>query len=124
MERLVDYVVGYACKGEISSTDAQFMFRRLVGNNAIDGTTSFNSLALRLNMMVLKSCDIPAAECLFSLQGLQYFHSSTSVRRVSLNVGSRTLNQGEDNESPIDEVVKLNQWDKSKHQPTGSDLWP
>ena len=113
MERLVDYVVGYACKGEISSTDAQKMFRKLVGNADLDENTSFTSLALRLNMMVLKSRDISASECLFSIQGLQYFHSSTSVARVSLNDGSRTIEvANESGESGGDEVVKLNQWDK------------
>ena len=52
----------------LSSTDARKMSRHLVGNAALDETTSFTSLALRLNMMVLKSRDIPASECLFSIQ--------------------------------------------------------
>ena len=112
MEILVYYVVGYACKGEISSKDAVNMFWTLIHNGSITGLTQFPSLSQRLNIIVFKSCELSATEFLFALQGLQYFHSSSSTGRIILNVGVREYASENEAEEDIDISVKLNQFDK------------
>lgn len=63
-------------------------------------------------MQVLKSRELSAAECLFAVQGLQYYHSSSSTGRISLNVGSREYASEEDKTGgDADQVVKLNKFD-------------
>ena len=57
--RVCDYVVAYACKGEISATGAVELFKEIVESPNLSDNTSFQSLALRLNMKVLKSrCEL------------------------------------------------------------------
>jgi len=53
--RVCDYVVAYACKGEISATGAVGLFKEILHSPNLSDNTSFQSLALRLNMKVLKS---------------------------------------------------------------------
>ena len=47
----------------------------------------FASLSQQLNMIVLKSRELSASECIFDVQYLQYFHSSYSTGRIILRVG-------------------------------------
>ena len=65
------------------------MFLTLTHNENIPGLTTFASLYQRLNTIVLKLCELYATECIFSVQGLQYFHSSYSTGRISLNVEAK-----------------------------------
>ena len=78
-ERLIDYVVGYACKGEISSTDASDMFRQIIQSDRIEDETPFSKLAQKLAMKVLKSKELPRPECTFALEGFEFYHSSKTV---------------------------------------------
>ena len=82
-ERLINYLVAYACKGEISATDAASMFRNLANSDLADDTP-VASLARKLSLRVLKARECPRPEIALSLQGLQMYRSSIQVR-FSLN---------------------------------------
>ena len=104
-DRLIDYVVAYACKNEMAAAETSKLFLKLLKDASISDSTPFTSLARRLNMKVLKTRSIPASEADFLLQGLQNYHSSSgSVVRVSLHVGQRIVNSE-------DGSVRDNKWD-------------
>ena len=116
--RLVDYVVSYACKGEVSSTEALDMFRQ-IANSSLDGSTPLSTLAQKLNMKLIRSKEMPKAEAVFDLQRLPSFSSSKQTVNVSLNVGHRQVENGEnaaDDGGNVDAAaigtVKKNAWDK------------
>lgn len=44
-ERVCDYVVAYACKGEISASGAVAMFEEMLSSDAVTDSTSFSCLA-------------------------------------------------------------------------------
>lgn len=112
VNRLVDYVVAYACKGEMSANDAVRLLRKLMDSD-LNESTSFRSLAQRLNMQTLKSREVPAAECSFLLQGLHLYSSPHSFPRVSLSVTQREIAVGGelDQVAGDDSVVKRNHFD-------------
>jgi len=116
-ERLIDYVVAYACKGEVSSTDAVQMFAQ-IAQSALCVTTSVATLAQRLNMKLMKSREIPKSEAVFLLQRLNLYMSSKKVKSVSLKVGDRTIEVGADADGDEGQIgdnevgsVKQNQFD-------------
>ena len=55
---------------------------------------------------------LSAAECLFDVQGLQYFHYSSFNGHISLNLGVREYVSANETGAYIDITVKLNQFDK------------
>jgi hypothetical protein len=124
---LIDYCVGYACKGEISSTDAVSIFKKLVNNTSLSDNISFASLAQRLNMRILRTRELSAAEADFCLAGMKYYECTVQFIRISLNVGQRVLDV--DAATNIDErgdvgdeghsVVRANQFDKYLKRPDG-----
>ena len=89
-ERVIDYVVSYACKGEVSSTEAVEMFRQIT-ENSLDGSTPTATLAQKLNMRLIKSKEVPKPEAVFELQRLALYSSSRNVVTISLRVGDREV---------------------------------
>jgi hypothetical protein len=79
-ERLINYLVAYACKGEISAKDAAGMFRKLATSELPDDTP-VESLARKLALRVLKARECPRPEIALSLQGLPFYRSSCQVNR-------------------------------------------
>ena len=125
--RLIDYCVAYACKGEVSSNEAVLIFHKLIHSKNLPTSTSFKSLAQRLNMKVLQSREVPDAEAAFCLQGLQHYHSSFSFNRVSLAVGERAMADGtrEGDEDPITgevRAVRANAFDKFRKKKADGEL--
>jgi len=112
-ERLIDYVVSYACKGEVSSTEALDMFKQIC-TSSLDGSTPIASLAQRLNMKLIRSKELPKSEAVFDLSRLPYFSSSKSTLNVNLNVGHRDVEDGgEDGDvTLVVGSVRLNHFDK------------
>ena len=108
---LIDYICGYTCKCEVAASDCVNLFKRLTECD-LDPSTSFRSLAHRLNMQLLKTRQIPASECVFLLQGLQLYKSSHSFYHVSLRVGERQLDVNNTDDLEQGVVVKKNQFDK------------
>ena len=68
VETLIDYCVAYACKGEISSTEAVAMFKEIM-KSRLDNSTAIGSVCQRLNLKVLKSKDTPRSESVFFCLG-------------------------------------------------------
>ena len=67
-ERVIDYVVSYAGKGEVSSsTEAVEMFRQIANSSRLDGSTPTASLAQKLKTKLIKSKEVPKAEAVFQL---------------------------------------------------------
>lgn len=116
LERLIDYVVAYACKGEISSVEAAEMFRQ-IADSSLDGSTPLATLAQKMNMKLLKERELPIQEAVFNCQRLPLFSSTRNVQTVSLNVGTRSI-QGASNgvsddiTNPPPGTVKPNKFDK------------
>ena len=81
--RVSDYVVGYACKGEISATGAVDVFEKLLASENVAASSSFKSVALKAQMQVLKNRQVAAAEAVFTCQGLEHFRSTRSFVRIS-----------------------------------------
>lgn len=79
IERLINYVVAYATKGEISAKDAADMFRGIAQGD-LDDTTPLASLAHKLSLRVLKSRECPRPEIALGLQGLNFYCSSRQVK--------------------------------------------
>ena len=77
-ERLINYLVGYACKGEISAKEAASMFRN-IATSELPGETPALSLARIFALLVLKHRECPRPEIALALQGLQFFSSSYQV---------------------------------------------
>jgi len=92
-ERLIDYVVAYACKGEVSSTEATEMFKQIIKSD-LDESTPFNTLVIKLNNKLVTSKEMPRAEAVFALSGLKLYSSSQQCVNVSLAVGDRSLADG------------------------------
>ena len=88
-ESLINYLVAYACKGEISSKEAASMFRNLAASELGDDTP-VGSLARKLALRVLKARECPRPEIALMCQGLPLYRSSLQVQTgfflyVSLN---------------------------------------
>jgi len=79
IERLINYVVAYATKGEISAKDAAEMFRGIAQGD-LDDSTPLASLAHKLSLRVLKSRECPRPEITLAMQGLNFFCSSRQVK--------------------------------------------
>lgn len=74
------------------------------GNNRelLNENTSFRSLALRFQMKILKTRQVPASECVFLLQSHQNYHSTTSFKRIGLNLNKKDrLIYLDDNDTPV-----------------------
>ena len=98
-ERVCDYVVAYACKGEVSSTEAAEMFAQIIRSDKLDGTTPLASLLHKLNSKLVASKDMPRAEVVFALAGLPCYRGSKRTAHVSLNTGERTVVDGSEDAS-------------------------
>jgi hypothetical protein len=77
-ERLINYLVAYACKGEISARDAAAMFRNIATSELPDDTP-VASLARKLALKVLKARECPRPEIAHTLQRLPLYRSSLQV---------------------------------------------
>ena len=85
IERLINYVVAYATKGELSAKDAAEMFRGIALGN-LDDSTPLASLAHKLSLRVLKSRECPRPEITLALQGLNFYCSSRQVTSPFIHV--------------------------------------
>jgi hypothetical protein len=92
-ERLIDYVVAYACKGEVSSTEAAEMFKQII-KSGLDESTPLASLLRKLNNKIVTAKEMPRAEAVFALSGLPLYSSSMQCANVTLAVGSRQVADG------------------------------
>ena len=61
-------------------------------------------------MIVLKSRELSASECIFDVQYLQYYHSSYSTGSISLRVGVREYATKKKSGADIDQIFKINQF--------------
>ena len=76
----------------------------------LDGK-QFASLTQQLNMILLKSRELSASECIFAVQYLQYLHSSYSTGLISPSVGLREYATEKKSGADIVQIFKINQFD-------------
>jgi len=129
LEVVSDYIAGYICKDAVSVDDAGDIFEDLV-RNAEDGT-SFQSLAMQMQMRVLKSSSLKSTEAHWLGQGMPLVASSFSFYPVS-RPGSRVVQgaapAGGDDDEAQPTRVGNNQWDQymkfaNTKRPNGSFLY-
>ena len=96
LERLIDYVVGYACKGEVSVKEAVGIFTALMKGTEVDDTASLQSVAQRINMRLLKQREVSSPEAAFLLGAQQQWHCSRTFQKTSLRAGQWNVTEGED----------------------------
>ncbi|KAI8826388.1 hypothetical protein BJ741DRAFT_583804 [Chytriomyces cf. hyalinus JEL632] len=111
-ETLCDYVVGYACQGEVSSAKGTQILKSIINNPNLDASTSFRSLAQRLNLKILKSREVSSADCDFQLQGMEYYHATKTFTKISFNFGDHELEANNSEQDGDAITLKLNQFDK------------
>ena len=76
----------------------------------LDGK-QFASLSQQLNMILLKSRELSASECIFAVKYLQYLHSSYSTGLISIRVGVGEYATEKKSGADIDQIFKINQFD-------------
>ena len=103
---LIDYVVSYACKAELTHDECLAKYKEVV-ERAGDNDRII-SIAGRTGASILKARSVPATEADSQNAGLQYVTYSIVPRWFWLN-GTRTLAPNQAND---DESVKQNAWDK------------
>ena len=110
---LIDYVVAYACKGEVSSIDSVRLFKALISSDLPPNTT-FKCLAQKMGMSLLKSTTISAAQADFGNNiNCKYWRSSKVFTNISLKLGSRTINdQYIENDENEGSAVNCNHFDR------------
>lgn len=96
LERLIDYVVGYACKGEVSVKEAVGMFMSLMKDKDLADNASMLSVSQRMNCRLLKQREISAAEAVFMLGTNQNFHCSRPFLKLSLRPEQFNINATDD----------------------------
>lgn len=110
----------------MSATEGTKLFKEILSNEDLPSTTSFMSVAHRLNNKILKCREMPSAEADFALQQLPYFISSRQFLNVPLGHSSRKLNVpadardapapapalAVDGDGAATEAVEANLWDK------------
>lgn len=82
LESLINYIIAYACKGEISSTEAATIFKSLTN---VPAGTSMTTVAMKLNMKILNSRNIASQEAVYLLQGLQLYKCTYKFTSCSVN---------------------------------------
>jgi hypothetical protein len=111
LEDVTDYVAGYICKDAVSVDDVGAIFEDLV-RNCEDGT-SFQSLAMQMQMRVLKSRALKSTEAHWLTQKLPLVTSSFSFLAIS-RPGNRPVQgarpAGGDEEAGATRLGN-NQWD-------------
>jgi hypothetical protein len=96
LERLIDYVVGYACKGEVSVKEAVGLFTTLMKGSEVSDSATMASLAQRINMRLLKQREVSSSEAAFLLGAQAHFHCSRTFKKTSLRAGQWSITEGED----------------------------
>ncbi len=110
LTNVINYLLSYACKGEITRNDAFEMFKRIIMD--VSDETSLVSAACKYTLQLLGSRTIPATECDYQLQGFPYYLCSKVPKPIFLN-NTRAMKSTEDllRLDPLSSVEKRNYWD-------------
>lgn len=111
VQKVIDYVVAYACKGSATSGEMQGIYKSLV--HTAKGTTAMTSFAAKFACKVLRDKDIVGQEADSLLLGNPQFFSSRRRKLVSLDGTRRVVNAeaqtGDDAETAG--ITRDNDWD-------------
>jgi hypothetical protein len=108
-ERLINYLVAYACKGEMSATEASSMFRSLAASDLPDDTPVM-SLARKLAFRVLKARECPRTEIAHMLQGLPLYRASQQVPTLPVAAAPLPHSRFPSSQCTSTSVSKLAPW--------------
>jgi hypothetical protein len=114
LERLIDYVVGYACKGEVSVQEAVGLFSALMMGSEVSDSVTMASLAQRINMRLLKQREVSSSEAAFLLGAQAHYHCSRTFTKTSLRAGQWTVSEGDNGQYVAVSNELENYWKNNK----------